>query len=337
MNLWTRVKATFARWFGRASAGYTLTGAAFTWRGWLSANPWAWPRRGYRFYIPAGASRWRAAPLIVLLHGCRQSPEDIAKGTRIEALADKLCAYVLMPRQRERANPYRCWNWFDPATIAGRGEAAIVLAAMRKAMRWRSLDASRTAAIGMSAGAALATILGVRHADRVRAVVSVAGLPCGAASQPIMALTVMKRGLDVDVAKLGLAAYDAAPPDGKRVALLAIHGRADDVVAARNSGAVVRQFLARNEIDVPKGSESSLPEPDHARRENPVRGNPFHVREWQNDGRLIARLIEIDNLGHAWSGGDASLPFNVAGAPDATAMAGAFLEQVWSRSMGSEP
>ena len=104
MNLWTRVKATFARWFGRASAGYTLTGAAFTWRGWLSANPWAWPRRGYRFYVPAGASRWRAAPLIVLLHGCKQSPEEIARGTRIEALADELCAYVLMPRQVERAN-----------------------------------------------------------------------------------------------------------------------------------------------------------------------------------------------------------------------------------------
>ena len=339
MNLWPRIKQTLARWFGGGAPapGHYVGGAAFAWRGWLASSPWVWPRRKWRMYVPAGASRFRAMPLVVLLHGCRQSPEDIAKGTRIEALADRLGAYVLMLRQHERANPYCCWNWFDPATIAGRGEAAIVLAAMRKAMRWRSLDASRTAAIGMSAGAALATILGVRHADRVRAVVSVAGLPCGAASQPIMALTVMKRGPDIDVGKLGLAAYDAAPPDGKRVALLAIHGRADDVVAARNSGAVVRQFLARNEIDVPKGSESSLPEPDHARRENPLLGHPFQVRDWEKDGSLVARLVEIDGLGHAWSGGDASLPFNVAGAPDATAMAGAFLGQVWSRTMGAAP
>ncbi|HQU48051.1 MAG TPA: PHB depolymerase family esterase [Casimicrobiaceae bacterium] len=331
MNLWTRVKATFARWFGRASAGYTLTGAAFTWRGWLSANPWAWPRRGYRFYVPAGASRWRAAPLIVLLHGCKQSPEEIARGTRIEALADELCAYVLMPRQVERANPYRCWNWFEPRTIEGRGEAAIVLAAMRKAMRWRRLDATRTAAIGISAGAALAAILGIRHAERVRAVVTVAGLACGASSSPIMALTVRKRGPDIDVAKLGLAAFDAAPPDGKRVALLAIHGRADDIVAPRNSGAIVRQYLARNEMDVPKGSESSLPEPDHVRVENPLGGHAFRVRDWQKDGALLARLVEVDDLGHAWSGGDASVPFNVASPPDATAMAGAFLDEVWSR------
>ncbi len=333
MSLWPRLKTTLARWFerGKPAPGHYVSGAAFAWRGWLSINPWVWPRRKWRMYVPKGASRFRDMPLIVLLHGCNQSPEDIAQGTRIEKLADQLGAYVLMPRQHERANPYRCWNWFDEATAEGRGEAAIVLAAMRKAMHWRSLDESRTAAIGISAGAALAAILGIRHADRVRAVVSVAGLPCGAASKPIMALTVMKRGPDIDVAKLGLAVHDAAPPDGKRVSLLAIHGRADDIVAPRNSGALVRQYLARNEVDVPKGSESSLPEPDHARQENPVRGKPFRVREWEKDGGLVARLVEIDDLGHAWSGGDASLPFNAAPPPDATAMAGAFLEQVWPR------
>ena len=330
MGFASGIRATLARWFGGGgpTPARTLAGAAFAWRGWLS-TAWVWPRRRYRFHIPAGASRFRAMPLIVLLHGCRQSADEIARGTRIEALADRLGAYVLMPEQSERANPYRCWNWFDPVTAAGRGEAAIVLAAMTKAMRWRSLDAARTAAIGMSAGAALATVMGVQHADRLRTVVSVAGLACGAASQPIMALTVMKRGPDVDVAKLGLAAYDAATADGKRVSLLAIHGRADDVVAPRNSGAIVRQFLARNEIDVPRGSESSLPEPDHVREEHPLRGNAFRLREWERDGRLAARLVEIDGLGHAWSGGDASLPFHDAAAPDATTMAGDFLERVW--------
>lgn len=329
-GFWTSLKATLAGWFGRGPSGTTIDGAAVAWRGWLSIA-WVWPRRRYRLYIPKGASRFRAMPMIVLLHGCKQTPEEIARGTRIEALADRLGAYVLMPRQSERANPYRCWNWFDGATAEGRGEAAIVLAAMRKAMRWRSLDESRTAAIGISAGAALAAILGIRHADRVRAVVSVAGLPCGAASKPIMALTVMKRGPDIDVAKLGLAAYDAASADGKRVSLLAIHGRADDIVAPRNSGALVRQVLARNEIDVPKGAESSLPAPDHVRQENPVRGKSFRMREWEKEGKLVARLVEIDDLGHEWSGGDPEVPFHAAGLPDATALAEAFLEQVWQQ------
>ena len=135
MGFASGIRATLARWFGGGgpAPARTLGGAAFAWRGWLS-TAWVWPRRRYRFHIPAGASRFRAMPLIVLLHGCRQSADEIARGTRIEALADRLGAYVLMPEQSERANPYRCWNWFDPVTAAGRGEAAIVLAAMTKAM-----------------------------------------------------------------------------------------------------------------------------------------------------------------------------------------------------------
>ena len=83
---------------------------------------------------------------------------------------------------------------------------------------------------------------------------------------------------------------------------------------------------------MPKGSESTLPDPDHARRESPIRGHGFALREWQCGDALAARLVEIDDVGHAWSGGDASLPFNDAAGPDATAMAGAFLDLVWARA-----
>ena len=203
---------------------------------------------------------------------------------------------------------------------------------MRKAMRWRRTDAARTAAIGLSAGAALAVILGVRHGDRIRAVVSVAGIACGAAASPLTALTVMKRGPETDVAAVGREAHDGADAGARSVPLLAIHGRSDDVVAPRNAAALVRQFLARNGVDVPKGAESTLPDPDHARRESPLRGHGFALREWQCGDALAARLVEIDDVGHAWSGGDASLPFNDAAGPDATAMAGAFLDLVWARA-----
>jgi poly(3-hydroxybutyrate) depolymerase len=329
MSFWSRIKASATRWFTRAPrAGHYVEGAAFAWRGWLATNPTVWPRRRYLLYVPTGASRFRPMPLVVLLHGCRQTPEEIARATRIAALADRLGSYVLLPRQKDAANPYRCWNWFDGATASGRGEAAIVAAMMRKAMRWRRADEARTAAIGLSAGAALAAILGVRHGDSVRAVVSVAGIACGAAASPLTALTVMKRGPETDVAAVGREAGDGA----RSVPLLAIHGRSDDVVAPRNAAALVRQFLARNGVDVPKGSESTLPDPDHARRESPLRGHGFALREWQCGDALAARLVEIDDVGHAWSGGDASLPFNDAAGPDATAMAGAFLELVWARA-----
>lgn len=330
MSLWIRLKETLARWFRREPApGYYVEGRAAAWNGWLATNPTVLPRREYQLYLPRGASRFRPMPLIVLLHGCNQSSDEIARGTRIAALADKLGSYVLLPKQSERANPYRCWNWFDPATATGRGEAAIVASMMRKALRWRRRDDERTAAIGMSAGAGLAAILGVHHGDAVRAVVTVAGIASGAVASPLTALTVMKRGPETDVAAIGRDAHDAAADEASRVPLLAIHGRHDDVVAARHAAALARQFLARNGFEVPAGSDTALPDPDHARHEVPVRGRAFHVRDWEADGRLAVRLVEVDDLGHAWSGGDARLAYNDAAGPSATAMIEQFLDAAW--------
>src|SRR4029453_5247549 len=110
----------------------------------------------------------------------------------------------------------------------GRGEAAIVRAMMRKALRWRRTDDERTAAVGMSAGAALAAILGVHHGDAVRAVVSVAGIARGGGGTPLTALTVMKRGPETDVALTGRTAHGRAVGPARRVPLFAVHGRQDD-------------------------------------------------------------------------------------------------------------
>src|SRR6185436_10725099 len=135
----------WARWFrGAPAPGFYVEGRSAAWNGWLAANPTVLPRRDWQLYVPAGASRWRRMPLIVLLHGCKQSTEEIVRGTRFEALADKLGAYVLLPKQSESANPYGCWNWFDTAPASGRGEAAIVASMMRKALRWRRTDDART-------------------------------------------------------------------------------------------------------------------------------------------------------------------------------------------------
>ncbi len=117
-------------------AGRWTRGAKFAWRGWLSTLPWLVPRREYLLYEPAGWSRWRRAPLVVFCHGCKQTPEEFAQGTRIAAMADRLGWLVLMPRQMESANAWHCWNWFDRAIADGRGEAAIVGAMIRGVRRW---------------------------------------------------------------------------------------------------------------------------------------------------------------------------------------------------------
>src|SRR5882724_5949277 len=152
-ELWSRIKDRVARLFGREVApGRFESGAKFSWRGWLGAAPFVWPRREYLIYIPRGWSRWRRAPLLVLCHGCKQSPEEIAEATRIVALADHERWLVLLPRQNDSANTWRCWNWFDARTAEGAGEAAIVAAQIAVvASRYRA-DPRRVIAAGMSAG-----------------------------------------------------------------------------------------------------------------------------------------------------------------------------------------
>jgi len=143
--------------------GRFVSGSKFSWRGWLASGTWVWPSREYLLYVPRGYGGWRRRPLIVLMHGCRQTPELIAAGTRIAAAADANGWLVLLPRQSAKANPWSCWNWFDAATGAGRGEAAIVAAQVRAVRRTYRIHPRRIYAVGMSAGGCLAAALGLRH------------------------------------------------------------------------------------------------------------------------------------------------------------------------------
>ena len=324
-SLWSRLKARVAGWFGRPlPAGRWERGGAFSIHGLVGTQPLLIPRRRFRLYVPRGWARGTPAPLVALIHGCQQTAEEFAQGTRIEALADRIGALVLMPRQKRTANPYRCWNWFDPRTADGKGEAAIVAAMIRKVQRRYRADPARVVAAGISSGAGLAAILGVRFPWLVRGVVAHSGIACGAAASAFTALTVMKLGPETDVAGIAADARRASGTEAP-VRLLAVHGGDDAVVASRNAAALVRQYLALNGVDVPGGAATTLPPPDRDERDATDLMRVVRTREWSRDGRPLVRLVEVEGLGHAWSGGDAALPYNDAAPPDATAMLEAWL------------
>ena len=172
----------------------------------------------------------------------------------------------------------------------------------------------------------------------VSAVAVHSGLPCAAARSMHTALQVMKQGPDQDVEAVAGEAREAAQ-GSVRVPLVAVHGRNDDIVSSCNAQALVRQYLRLNghPAAAPPDPPWTLPPADEERVVPAADGHAAHVREWRRDGRLVVRYVELEGLGHAWSGGDAALPFNDARPPDAMQLLGDFFtDAVSSQAEGGK-
>ena len=262
-----------------------------------------------------------------MIHGCRQTPEEFAAATRIARVADEFGWLVLLPRQSAKANTWSCWNWFDTATSAGRGEAAIVAAQVREVRGRYRTHPRRIFVAGFSAGGGLAAALGVRHRKIFAGVFVHSGLACGAASGPSDALIVMRRGANPGAEKIGEEARSAVPESSPRLPLLVVHGDGDDVVAEINAIHLVRQFLALNGRDLGAGPRDALPPPDGNATETLPGGRSVTIAEYRDGKRVLAQRVRVAGLGHAWSGGDPAFPYNDAGPPDATVLLGRFVEE----------
>src|SRR6202047_880625 len=209
----TGARGLIARIFGRKppEPGHFVSGSNFSWRGWLGSGPWLWPSRDYLLYVPQGYGGGRRRPLIVLINGCKQTPEEIAAATRIAATADENGWLVLLPRPVAKAKPRSCWNWFDTAHSAGKGEAAIVAAQVKSVLRSHRVHPRKVYAVGMSAGGCLAAVLGLRYPKLFAGVFVHSGVACGAASAPLTAMRVLTYGADTNYEKIGANARADAP------------------------------------------------------------------------------------------------------------------------------
>jgi poly(3-hydroxybutyrate) depolymerase len=327
-KLWAAAREWAARLFRRkpVEPGRFVADSKLAWRGWLAVMPWLWPSREYLVYVPRAYGGWRRRPLLVLLHGCRQTPEDFAAATRIAALADSNGWLVLLPRQSSKANAWTCWNWFDKATSAGRGEAAIVVAQIRAVRRAYRVHPRRIFVAGMSAGGCLAAVLGLRHPKLFAGVAAHSAVACGAASGPMAAMQVLAHGADTAVEQIGATARDAASRRALRVPLLVVHGGDDHVVSLRNARQLVRQYLVFNgRLDPKEMAPDELPPPDREITQQLSPGRTATTIEYRDGARTLVRMVRVDGLGHAWSGGDATFPYNDPLPPDATALLGAFV------------
>jgi len=265
--------------------------------------------RRFRLFRPFGLTPGERVPLIVMLHGCGQDPAGFAASTRMNRLAARERCLVLYPAQSRLANPQRCWNWFDIESGRAQAEAALILAAIDQACVLYPADRSRVVIAGLSAGAGMAALMATTWPERFRAVAMHAGVAPGLATSTASALRAM-RGNQSATTPIGDPPSGALATD--RVAwppLLVIQGTKDAVVAPSNGREALRLW-----------AQASGATTERTRTVQRGRRLPMTVVDVGRGRAVNATLVEIEGLGHAWSGGAANASFSDPTGPDATAM-----------------
>jgi len=260
----------------------------------------------YRLFIPGGERG--PMPLIVMLHGCGQDAADFAAGTGMNALAEKQGCLVLYPEQSCSAHYNKCWNWYDRAHHRrGEGEPALIAGLTRRIMAEHAVDPGRVAVAGLSAGGAMAVILGRTYPDLFSAVGCHSGLAHGSAGSDAGALLAMRTGAAAP-APVASSAHAAAP-------VIVFHGDADATVHRMNSGGVIRQFLDSHALHRRAVDAGVAVEAETGRSGG--RAFTRHVHR-ERSGGIVAEEWTVHGAGHAWSGGDARGSYTDALGPNAS-------------------
>ena len=263
-------------------------------------------RRGYRLYRPG----WRylgARPLVVMLHGCEQTPDDFAAGTRLHARGKGRGCFVLYPGQDRKANRMGCWNWYEAVhQQRDRGEPSILADMTREIIARYRIDPKRVYVAGLSAGGAMAATLATTHPELFAAVGIHSGLPHAAASNAVSALLVMRRG----PARRGRPAREAL----EMVPTIVFHGDQDTTVHPCNGEELIARTLWTS-----AGSRSADVAATRAIR-GVVPGGRAYTRTLHHDaaGRAVAEHWVIHGSGHAWSGGAPDGSYTDPLGPDAS-------------------
>lgn len=253
--------------------------------------------RSYKLYIPA-IRDFGPRPLIVMLHGCTQSADDFAAGTRMNFIAEAHGCFVVYPEQPQAANVSKCWNWFRPGDQSReRGEPSLIAGITRQIVEAHDIDQTRVYVAGLSAGGAAAAIMGEVYADLYAAVGVHSGLACGSAHDVASAFTAMRGGEN----NIKLRARVTGKPT------IVFHGDKDATVHPCNGAKVIARVAAGANFSVQTVRDSS-----------PTGHSFSHTVHRDASGHGVLELWELHGAGHSWSGGSPAGSFTSEHGPDAS-------------------
>ena len=273
--------------------------------------------RTYKLYVPASPCD-APRPVVVMLHGCTQSADDFATGTQMNRLADQHGFLVVYPEQPAKANMSRCWNWFQPQDqLRDLGEPSLIAGIVQEVAARHDADLRRVFVAGLSAGAAMAVVLGETYPDLFAGVGVHSGLPYGSAHDIPSAMAAMKGGRS-RLPGLQVTPDMAARPAKKAVRAvptIVFHGDRDHTVQQTNGKQVVQQ--AADAYGVEPGAAVLTADTQRGT----ATGGRSYCRTVYADstGQAHIEAWTIHGAGHAWSGGDARGSHTDRTGPDASA------------------
>ncbi|RJF94977.1 alpha/beta hydrolase family esterase [Noviherbaspirillum saxi] len=264
-------------------------------------------RRNYKLYVPRSYVG-QPMPLVVMLHGCKQNPDDFATGTGMNLLAEEQGFLVLYPEQMQSANGSNCWNWFQPNDQKrDAGEPSLIADMTRTVIEEFHIDRSRVYVAGLSAGGAMAAVMGATYPDIYAAIGVHSGLPYRVAHDVPSAFGAMNGGLG----KTGMPSKRGkkVSPLSHVVPIVVFHGDRDTTVHPANGEQAISQCLRAS-----PGSTDAVIE------ESGQSGGRFFTRRIykDKDGRPVGEHWLVHGAGHAWLGGESGGSYTDTRGPKAS-------------------
>lgn len=263
--------------------------------------------RNYKLYIPSSYDGKKALPLVVVLHGCTQDPDNVARGTRFNEAAEESKVLVAYPEQPAAANGLKCWNWFNAThQKRGEGEPALIAGIAQQVMKEIRVDPKRVYIVGLSAGAAMAMTVAYAYPELFAAAGLHSGIAYGIATSTPEAIRRMGVGAS-DPIDFG-AAVVRGMGTNHAIPTIVFQGKSDKTVNPANAENIVSQLMTgfdQQSLTVSGETTGSTAAGYHFTHR--TIGKPVVIEEWS-----------VDELGHAWSGGSKDGTYTDEKGPDAT-------------------
>jgi poly(hydroxyalkanoate) depolymerase family esterase len=283
--------------------------------------------RKYRLWVPPTHDKRESSPLVMMLHGCGQNARDLAKICGMNAIAERNNFLVVYPEQTAEANPLGCWNWFDANHQAREaGEPSILAAVIEQTVSSHNIDPNRVYVAGLSAGAAMAVVLGATYPDLFMAIGVVAGLEFAAATTAVAGLAAITMG-GPEPNHQGLLAFQAMSvglreKPKRRMPVIVFQGTADPYLNPVNADQVLAQWARTNDY-LDGNGKSVLDQAGELTNGSVPGGYSFQKCKYEDSaGRLLMEKWLIQDLGHAWPGSPAAGRFADPRGPNAS-------EEMW--------